>query len=67
MVDDDVIRQRFQAMFEQDFLPLFTQQGAAPVETRKVNAAEYSAYQLGQISKSLKRLVELLEAQQPKT
>lgn len=67
MVDDDVIRQRFQDMFERDFLPSVSQQGAAPVEHRKVNAAEYSAYQLGQISKSLKRLVELLEAQPPKT
>ncbi len=61
MTEDNGLRERFYKAFEEDFAPAVTRLGPAAPETRTLNALEYSAYQLGQINKSLRRLVELLE------
>jgi len=49
---------RHKAYMEADFPA--SRSSVAP-EFKMVNAAEYSAYQLGQISQSLKKIVALLE------
>jgi hypothetical protein len=48
-------------MYEADFLPDYTPNTAPKPDGRIANAAEYSAYQLGQINRNLAKLVALLE------
>src|SRR5437870_3045572 len=43
---------------ESDFNPGYLPESMPGLDTRMVNAAEYSAYQLGQINRSLSRLVQ---------
>lgn len=59
MIDrDDIAAQRWREMMRDDFIPPKT---AIAPDLRQALAAEYSAYQLGQISKKLDRLIELLQ------
>jgi hypothetical protein len=55
------LKLRRQAMYEADFLPDYTPNTAPKPDGRIANAAEYSAYQLGQINRNLAKLVALLE------
>jgi hypothetical protein len=54
---------RFKAFYENDFAPGYSSMGMPSPPERVANAAEYSAYQLGQINQSLKRIAGTLEAQ----
>jgi len=53
--------ERRKKQMEGDFNPGYRPEGTPPPEARMVNAAEYAAYQLGQINQSLKKIVALLE------
>jgi hypothetical protein len=46
---------------ESDFNPGYLPESMPGLDTRMVNAAEYSAYQLGQINRSLSRLVQIFD------
>ncbi len=67
MYGKDAQLQKLIKTLQEDFVPNTTHSGPNASEMTSARALEYSAYQLGQINKSLKRLVELLEAQQIKT
>jgi hypothetical protein len=49
----------FRRKMEDDFIPIYSPN--PPSDMRIANAAEYSAYHLGQLSRNLARLIELLE------
>jgi hypothetical protein len=55
------LRLKRKAMYEADFLPDYTPGRIPNPDGRIANAAEYSAYQLGQINRNLAKLVSLLE------
>jgi hypothetical protein len=55
--------ERYKSRMEGDF---HVPDIAPAIDQRMVNAAEFSAFQLGQINQSLKKLVEILGATQPK-
>ena len=55
------VRARYDAFFGQDFMPLIRQEQTQGAEERMAYAAEFAAFQLGQINKTLARLVELME------
>ena len=59
MADD--IRMRYDAFFGTDFMPLIRNDQTQGAESRIAYAAEFAAFQLGQIDKKLGRLIELLE------
>jgi len=46
---------------ESDFNPAYVPENMPGFDTRIINAVEYSAYQLGQINRTLTRLVDILE------
>ncbi len=46
---------------ESDFNPGYLPESMPAADIRMVHAAEYSAYQLGQINRNLARLIEILE------
>jgi hypothetical protein len=58
------IRARYDDFFGKDFMPLIRQEQTQGAEERIAYAAEFAAFQLGQIEKTLTRLVALMEAQQ---
>jgi len=60
---NDAIRTRYDAFFGQDFMPLIRQEQTQGAHERTAYAAEFAAFQLGQIDKKLGRLIELLERQ----
>ena len=49
--------------FGQDFMPLIRHEQTQGAEERIAYAAEFAAFQLGQIDKKLGRLIELMESQ----
>lgn len=53
---------RRKAIMEADFNPGYTPENVPNAENRIANAAEYAAYQLGQINRNLARLVDHLTA-----
>jgi len=57
---DKLRAERQKAAMEGDFSPEYRPESTPAPEYRIVNAAEYSAYQLGQINRSLKEIVRLL-------
>lgn len=60
--DQAAIRaERRRAMMEGDFNPPYTPTNMPTDDARLANAAEYAAYQLGQINRNIARLVDLLE------
>jgi hypothetical protein len=64
MDTNNVIRSRYELFFGQDFMPLIRHEQTQGAEQRTAYAAEFAAFQLGQIEKRLVRLIELMEAQQ---
>lgn len=53
---DDTIRMRYDAFFGTDFMPLIRNDQTQGAELRITYAAEFAAFQLGQIDKKLGRL-----------
>ncbi len=62
---NDAIRAQYDKFFEADFMPLIRHEQTQGADGRTAYAAEFAAFQLGQIDKKLGRLIELLE-QQPR-
>jgi len=60
----DTIRMRYDAFFGTDFTPLIRQDQMQGAQERIAYAAEFAAFQLGQIDKKLGQLIELMEKQQ---
>lgn len=56
-------QQRYRAHMAQDYGINAVGTPGTSIENRVANAAEYAAYQLGQINRNLARLVEHLEKQ----
>jgi hypothetical protein len=61
---NDAIRTQYDAFFGADFMPLIRHEQTQGAESRIAYAAEFAAFQLGQIDKKLGRLIDLLEEQQ---
>ena len=61
---NDAIRARYDAFFDTDFMPLIRHDQTQGAEERLAYAAEFAAFQLGQIDKKLGQLVALMEKQQ---
>ena len=61
-MSNDALRTRYDAFFTTDFMPLFRQDQAQGAPERVAYAAEFAAFQLGQIDRKLGRLIELMEA-----
>ncbi len=59
---NDELRARYDAFFSTDFMPLIRHEQAQGADGRIAYAAEFAAFQLGQIDKKLGRLIELMEA-----
>ena len=60
--------QRLQRLLERmtsDYAPLHHPSIAVPPEQRLANAAEYAAFQLGQINRNLDLLVHILQTRDP--
>jgi hypothetical protein len=62
---NETLRTRYDTFFGTDFMPLIRQEQAQGAQERIAYAAEFAAFQLGQIDKKLGRLIELMEGQQP--
>ena len=62
---DNQIRDRYQALFAGDFMPLIRNEQAQGAPERLAYAEEFSAYHLGQINLKLGRLIELMEKRGP--
>jgi hypothetical protein len=62
----DKVRARYDEFFGMDFMPLIRHEQTQGAEERIAYANEFAAFQLGQIDKKLGRLIELMEAQQPR-
>ena len=60
---NDTIRTRYDTFFGTDFMPLIRHDQTQGADARVAYAAEFAAFQLGQIDKKLGRLLELLEQQ----
>ena len=63
---NDAVRTRYDAFFGTDFMPLIRHEQTQGAE-RVAYAAEFAAFQLGQVDKKLGRLIELLEPQYRQT
>jgi hypothetical protein len=61
---DDAVRTRYDAFFDTDFMPLIRHGQTQGSEERVAYAAEFAAFQLGQIGKKLGRLIEIMEKEQ---
>jgi hypothetical protein len=57
------IQNQYAALFSGDFMPVIRHDQTQGSEARVAYAAEFAAFQLGQIDKKLGRLVELMERQ----
>ena len=64
-MSNDPVRARYEAFFEADFMPLIRHQETQSADHRMAYAAEFAAFQLGQIDRKLGRLIELLEEKTP--
>ena len=64
---NDAVRARYDTFFGTDFMPLIRHEQTQGAEERLAYAAEFAAFQLGQIDKKLGRLVELLEQRPPQS
>jgi hypothetical protein len=61
---DDPVRARYEAFFGTDFMPLIRHQQTQGAEERIAYAAEFAAFQLGQIDSKLAQLIALMERKQ---
>jgi hypothetical protein len=59
---DDIIHERWRARMENDFAPHHTPEQTPDPSVRLAIAAEYAAFQLGQINRRLGKIVEGLTA-----
>lgn len=57
----DLIRDRYQTLFGGDFMPVIRQDQTQGAPERAAYAAEFAAYNLGQINIKLGLLIELME------
>jgi hypothetical protein len=57
----DVIRDRYQAFFDNAFMPNIRYEQMPGADERVAYAAEFAAHQLGQINEKLGRLMEMME------
>ena len=62
MASNDAVRTRYDAFFGADFMPLIRHEQTQGAEERIAYAAEFAAFQLGQIEKKLEKLIGLMEA-----
>jgi hypothetical protein len=62
---NEAIRTQYDKFFGADFMPLIRHEQTQGADARMAYAAEFAAFQLGQIDKKLGRLVELLERHSP--
>lgn len=60
-MDNGAVRMRYEAFFGQAFMPLIRHEQTQGAEERIAYAAEFAAFQLGQIDEKLGRLIELME------
>ena len=60
---NDAVRAQYDKFFGTDFMPLIRHEQTQGADSRMAYAAEFAAFQLGQIDKKLGRLIELLEQQ----
>jgi hypothetical protein len=59
---DDIIHERWRARMENDFAPHHTPEQTPDPSVRLAIAAEYAAFQLGQINRKLDTMIEALTA-----
>ena len=59
---DDIIHERWRARMENDFAPHHTPEQTPDPSVRLAMAAEYAAFQLGQINRKLDTMIEALTA-----
>ena len=59
---DDIIHERWRARMESDFAPHHTPEQTPEPSVRLAIAAEYVAFQLGQINRKLDTMIEALSA-----
>jgi len=64
-MSNDAIRTRYETFFGADFMPLIRQDQTQGAPEHLAYAAEFAAFQLGQIDKKLGRLIDLMEKQGP--
>jgi hypothetical protein len=57
----DAIRNRYQALFGNAFMPSIRHEQTSGADERVALASEYAAFRLGQIDEKLGRLIELME------
>jgi hypothetical protein len=58
---DNTVQDRYEAFFESDFMPLIRHAQTQGAEARLAYAAEFIAFKLGRIDRSLQRLADLME------
>lgn len=63
---DARLREQRIARMEADYLPTYPSGFTVTPENKLANAAEYAAFQLGQINRKMGRLIELLEKAEAK-
>jgi hypothetical protein len=56
---DKALAERVKKYMEGDFNPGYAPERTPPADIRMVNAAEYSAYQLGKLNRNLEELIAL--------
>ena len=57
-----VMAERRKAYMEGDFEPGYTPERTPAADMRLANAAEYAAYQLGQMNRTLQQILKVLES-----
>ncbi len=60
-MSDNQIKDRYSIFFEADFMPLIRHDQTQGAPERQAYAAEYTAFQFGEINKKLGRLIDLME------
>lgn len=60
-MSDNQIKDRYNHFFEADFMPLIRHEQTQGAPERQAYAAEYTAFQFGEINKKLGRLIDLME------
>jgi hypothetical protein len=57
----EAVRNRYRTFFDNAFMPIIRHEQMPGTDERVAYAAEFAAYQLGQISEKLGRLIEIME------
>lgn len=61
-MSDNQIKDRYDTFFGADFMPLIRHDQTQGAPERQAYAAEYTAFQFGEINKKLGRLIELMKS-----